>query len=47
MNNIMREIRGNLITLAENGEFDAIVHGCNLFCKFGIGLAKEIKCKYP
>jgi len=28
----MKEITGNLITLAKEGHFDMIVHGCNCFC---------------
>jgi len=38
---------GNLIDLAESGEFDVIVHGCNCFCNMGAGIAKEIKRRYP
>jgi len=43
----MKEIKGNLITLAEKGEFDVIVHGCNCMHVFGAGIAKEIKERYP
>jgi O-acetyl-ADP-ribose deacetylase (regulator of RNase III) len=39
--------KGNLLTLAQEGEFDIIVHGCNCFCKMGSGIAKEIRTKYP
>ena len=39
--------QGNLIDLAEAGEFNVIVHGCNCFNTFGSGLAKEIKARYP
>src|ERR1700741_2001008 len=38
---------GNLITMAEAGEFDIIVHGCNCFNTMGSGIAREIKAKYP
>ena len=38
---------GNLITLAEQGEFDIIVHGCNCFCTMGSGIAREIRERYP
>lgn len=38
---------GNLIDLAEAGDFHIIVHGCNCFNTFGSGLAKEIKTRYP
>ena len=38
---------GNLLTLAKNGEFDLIVHGCNCFQTMGSGIAREIREKYP
>lgn len=38
---------GNLIDLAEEGEFDIIVHGCNCQNTMGSGIAKEIKERYP
>ncbi len=40
-------IKGNLITLAENGVFDVIVHGCNCFHVMGAGIAREIATRYP
>ncbi len=43
----MEHIVGNLIDLAEEARFDAIVHGCNCFCKMGAGIAAEIKRRYP
>lgn len=43
----MKYVRGNLITLAREGEFDIIIHGCNCFHKFGKGIAKQIKEVYP
>lgn len=39
--------KGNLIDLAEQGEFDVIVHGCNCFNTMGSGIAKEIRERYP
>ena len=36
---IFKEIKGNLITLAKVGEFDAIAHGCNCFSTMGAGIA--------
>jgi O-acetyl-ADP-ribose deacetylase (regulator of RNase III) len=36
------EIDGNLITLAKEGKFDVIAHGCNCFCKMGRGLAPQM-----
>lgn len=43
----MNEIKGNLISLATNGEFDAIIHGCNCFCTMGKGIALDIKNEFP
>lgn len=47
-----KEVKGDLITLALNGEFDVIAHGCNCFCTMGAGIAplmaKAFGCdKYP
>ncbi|MFW6007934.1 MAG: macro domain-containing protein [archaeon] len=43
----MKYMYGNLITLAEKGYFDVIIHGCNCFHKMGAGIAKEIADRYP
>jgi len=43
----MKEIKGNIIQLAKEGEFDMIIHGCNCFCKMGKGIAKSIKEHFP
>lgn len=43
----MKYINGNLITLAKNGDFDVIVHGCNAFCTMGAGIAATIKTEFP
>ena len=43
----MNTKKGNLITLAEQGEFDIIVHGCNCFNTMGSGIAREIRERYP
>jgi len=43
----MEEIKGNLITLAQEGEFDLIGHGCNCFCTMGKGIAPQIKEAFP
>lgn len=37
-----KEIEGNLITMALNGAFDVIAHGCNCFCIMGAGLAPQM-----
>jgi O-acetyl-ADP-ribose deacetylase (regulator of RNase III) len=43
----MREITGNLIDLAEAGEFDVICHGCNCQTIMGAGIAAELKERHP
>ena len=43
----MKELHGDLIQLAQDGEFDVIVHGCNCFCTMGAGIAKSIKQHFP
>jgi O-acetyl-ADP-ribose deacetylase (regulator of RNase III) len=43
----MKTIQGDLISLAIEGRFDVIVHGCNCFCKMGAGIAKQIKKEFP
>jgi len=40
-------MKGNLIDLAEQGQFNVIVHGCNCFHTMGAGIAKEIATRYP
>ncbi len=43
----MLRVKGNLLTLAYQGEFDVIVHGCNCFCAMGGGIAREIAERFP
>ena len=43
----MKKIKGDLIALAIQGEFDLIIHGCNCFCTMGAGISKTIKSKFP
>jgi O-acetyl-ADP-ribose deacetylase (regulator of RNase III) len=43
----MKTIKGDLIKLAEEGEFDVIVHGCNCFHAMGGGIAKQLADRYP
>jgi O-acetyl-ADP-ribose deacetylase (regulator of RNase III) len=38
----MKEVKGNLISLALAGEFDVIAHGCNCFCTMGAGIAPKM-----
>lgn len=37
-----REIEGNLITMAQEGDFDVIAHGVNCFCTMGAGIAPQM-----
>ena len=43
----MHQIHGNLLTLAKEGRFDLIVHGCNCLCAMGKGIALDIKNQFP
>ena len=43
----MKTIEGDLIALAEDGDFDIIIHGCNCMCNMGAGIAKTIRILYP
>jgi len=44
---MLKRAKGNLIDMAEDGEFDIIVHGCNCQNTMGSGIAKEIRARYP
>lgn len=43
----MMYVNGDLIKLANHGDFDIIIHGCNCFCTMGAGIAKAIKQEFP
>lgn len=43
----MKVIRGDLLQLADEGNFDAIVHGCNCFHAMASGIAGQIRVHYP
>jgi O-acetyl-ADP-ribose deacetylase (regulator of RNase III) len=43
----MRTIRGDLLQLALDGEFEAILHGCNCQCKMGKGIALAVRQRFP
>ena len=43
----MKVIQGDLIQLALEGRFDAIIHGCNCQCVMGAGIAKSIRVNFP
>ncbi|MEP6067969.1 MAG: macro domain-containing protein [Paracoccaceae bacterium] len=43
----MKKVTGDLLQLALDGRFDAIVHGCNCMCTMGAGIAVPIKQHFP
>ena len=43
----LKHKKGNLLDLAEAGDFDVIVQGCNCFNTMGGGIAREIRERYP
>ena len=43
----MRTVTGDLITLAIEGEFDVIVHGCNCFTAMDAGIARAVRDRLP
>jgi len=43
----LKHRKGNLLDLAEAGEFDIVVQGCNCFNTMGGGIAREIAERYP
>lgn len=43
----MKAAKGDLLALAQQGQFDVIVHGCNCQCAMGAGIAKSIKALFP
>lgn len=44
---MIKHTKGNLLDLAEAGEFDVVVQGCNCFNTMGGGIAREIRERYP
>jgi O-acetyl-ADP-ribose deacetylase (regulator of RNase III) len=43
----MKQITGNIVTLANSGLFDVVCHGCNCFNAMGAGLAKTVRDNWP
>lgn len=44
---MLKHVKGDLLELARQGEFDVIVHGCNCFCTMGSGIARQVREEYP
>jgi O-acetyl-ADP-ribose deacetylase (regulator of RNase III) len=43
----LQHAQGNLLTMAEQGQFDVVVQGCNCWNTMGRGIAREIRQRYP
>lgn len=43
----MKTAHGDLLSLAQQGDFDVIIHGCNCFNTMGAGIANSIRHKFP
>lgn len=43
----MKYVEGNLVSLADAGQFDVIVHGCNCFHTMGRGIAHSLRLRWP
>lgn len=43
----MKTVTGDLITLALEGEFDVIIHGCNCYNTMGAGIARAVRDRLP
>ena len=44
---MIKEIKGDLIKLAKEGNFDIIIHGCNTKRRMGAGIALSLKNEFP
>ncbi len=44
---MLKHAKGNLLDLAEKGDFDVVIQGCNCFNAMGGGIAREIAERYP
>lgn len=44
---MLQHAKGNLLDMAEKGDFQVIVQGCNCFNTMGGGIAREIRERYP
>ena len=43
----MKEVYGDVIKMAKEGQFDLIVHGANCFNVMGAGVARQIAKEFP
>jgi O-acetyl-ADP-ribose deacetylase (regulator of RNase III) len=43
----MKVVKGDLLDMGKNNEFDIILHGCNCFNTMGAGIAYQIANRFP
>lgn len=43
----MEKITGDIVKLAESGNYDVVIHGCNCMCVMGAGVAKALSDRWP
>lgn len=43
---MLKHVKGDLLTLAEQGKFNIIMHGCNCFNTMGSGIARSIRERF-
>jgi O-acetyl-ADP-ribose deacetylase (regulator of RNase III) len=43
----MKTVKGDLIQLGKDNEFDIIMHGCNCYNTMGAGVAYQIQANFP
>lgn len=44
---MLKRIKGDLIEMADAGEFEILLHGCNCQNTMGSGIAKSLRDKWP
>lgn len=44
---MLKHTKGDLLALAEQGNFNIVVQGCNCFNTMGSGIARQIREQYP
>ena len=43
----MKIVKGDLLEMGKNNEFDIIMHGCNCFTVMGAGIAAQVAQQFP
>lgn len=44
---MLKHAKGNVLDMAEQGQFGIVLQGCNCFNTMGGGIAREIAARYP